>query len=75
MQLVTFSLYQKWIFHYTIGRLFYSKTVQTESRISSLLECSAEVQPVLFKYAEYGLDNPAMNHKSELYETYQYVTA
>ncbi len=29
----------------------------------------------LFKYAEYGLDNPPNNHECELYETYQYVTA
>ena len=29
----------------------------------------------LFKHTEYGLDNPAKNHKGELYETYQYVTA
>ena len=26
-----------------------------------------------FKDTEYGLDNPANNHKRELYETYQYV--
>lgn len=31
--------------------------------------------PTLFKYAEYGLDNPPDNHKGELDETYQYVTA
>ena len=35
----------------------------------------AEVQPILFKDTEYGLDNPANNHKDELYETYQYVAA
>ena len=35
----------------------------------------AEVQPILFKVTEYGLDNPANNHKRELYETYQYVAA
>ncbi len=64
-----------WIFHYAIGRIFYSKTVQTESRISSLLECSAEVQPVLFKYTEYGFKNPPHNHECELHETYQDVTA
>ena len=29
----------------------------------------------LFKDTEYGLDNPAKNHKGELYETYQYVAA
>ena len=29
----------------------------------------------LFKHTEYGLNNPADNHKSKLYETYQYVTA
>ena len=29
----------------------------------------------LLKKTEYGLDNPAKNHKGELYETYQYVTA
>lgn len=29
----------------------------------------------LFKHTEYGLDNPAKNHKGELYETYQYVAA
>ena len=29
----------------------------------------------LFKHTEYGLDNPAKNHKGELYDTYQYVTA
>ena len=33
------------------------------------------VHPILFKDTEYGLDNPAKNHKGELYETYQYVTA
>ena len=33
----------------------------------------AEVQPILFKDTEYSLDNPANNHKRELYETYQYV--
>ena len=33
----------------------------------------AEVQPILFKDTEYGLDNPANNHKDELYETYQYI--
>ena len=35
----------------------------------------AEVHPILFKDTEYGLNNPANNHKRELYETYQYVTA
>lgn len=30
---------------------------------------------ISFKDAEYGLDNPPDNHKGELYETYQYVTA
>lgn len=30
---------------------------------------------ISFKNTEYGLDNPTNNHKSELYETYQYVTA
>ena len=29
----------------------------------------------LFKHTEYDLDNPANNHKNELYETYQYVAA
>lgn len=29
----------------------------------------------LFKHTEYGLDNPANNHKDELYDTYQYVAA
>ena len=33
------------------------------------------VHPILFKDTEYGLDNPANNHKRELYETYQYVAA
>ena len=33
----------------------------------------AEVQPILFKDTEYGLDNPANNHKRKLYETYQYI--
>ena len=33
------------------------------------------VQPILLKDTEYGLDNPANNHKAELYDTYQYVTA
>ena len=32
-----------------------------------------EVFSELFKDTEYGLDNPANNHKRELYETYQYV--
>ena len=35
----------------------------------------AEVQPILFKDTEYSLDNPTDNHKRELYDTYQYVTA
>lgn len=30
---------------------------------------------ISFKDAEYSLDNPADNHKHELYETYQYVAA
>lgn len=30
---------------------------------------------ISFKNTEYGLDNPPDNHKGELYETYQYVTA
>ena len=29
----------------------------------------------IFSRCIYGLDNPAKNHKGELYETYQYVTA
>ena len=33
------------------------------------------VHPILFKDTEYGLDNPANNHKDELYDTYQYVAA
>ena len=33
----------------------------------------AEVQPILFKDTEYGLDNPTDNHECELYDTYQYV--
>ena len=33
----------------------------------------AEVQPILFKDTENGLDNPANKYKRELYETYQYV--
>ena len=33
--------------------LFYAKIVQTESRTSSLLECYAEVQPILCKDIDY----------------------
>ena len=36
----------------------------------SFFECKES-----FKYTENGLDNPPDNHKGELYETYQYVTA
>ncbi len=30
---------------------------------------------ISFKNTEYSLDNPADNHKHDLYETYQYVAA
>ena len=58
-----------------VAIISYSKIVQGECRTSSLLERYAEPQPILFKDTEYGLDNPANNHKDELYDTYQYVAA
>ena len=59
---MAFLLYNLRKFCYTKCRYFIMPFVDSLPSIS-------------FKDTEYGLDNPADNHKHELYETYQYVTA